>query len=36
MENDNLASDESFHWGLVIDFEDQCENELWPNDSGNH
>ena len=36
MENDNLASDESFHWGLVIDFEDQWENEWWPNDSGDH
>ena len=36
MENDNLASDESFHWGLVIDFEDQWVNEWWPNDSGDH
>ena len=36
MENDNLASDESFHWGLVIDFEEEWENEWWPNDSGDH
>ena len=36
MENDNLSPDESFHWGLVIDFEDQWENEWWPNDSGDH
>ena len=35
-ENDNLASDESFHYGLILDFEDDWEHEWWPNVSGDH